>query len=272
MTLPFVKMHGAGNDFVVFDAREDALQLTPDQLEAIAQRRTGVGCDQVIVMEKSRKGDVFMRIYNADSTQVDACGNATRCIAWLVMEETGGDEALVETNAGMLHCSRVGHKKVRVNMGSPQLDWQDIPLRSDMDTLSLPIEDRGIKDPVAVGMGNPHMVFTVPDIFDVPVHELGPRLEEHELYPKRANVSFAQVLADDRVKLRVWERGSGETLACGTAACATLVGLHRRGLLKRKADIELPGGTLQIEWDEASNHVFMTGPVAASFIGVLDVG
>lgn len=272
MTLPFVKMHGAGNDFVVFDARETALQFTPMQLEAIAGRRTGVGCDQIIVMEKSRKGDVFMRIYNADGSQVDACGNATRCIGWLIMEETGGEEALVETNAGMMHCVRAGHKKLRVNMGQPQLAWDQIPLSEEMDTLSLPIEERGLSHPVAVGMGNPHMVFTVADVLDTPVHEVGPRLEHHALFPQHANVSFAQVLTEDRARLRVWERGSGETLACGTAACATLVGLARRGLLARKADIELPGGTLEIEWDETSNQVFMTGPVAASFIGVLDVG
>jgi diaminopimelate epimerase len=271
MTLPFIKMHGAGNDFVIFDARETKLNFTPDQLEAIAARRTGVGCDQIIVMEPSKKGDVFMRIFNADSTQVDACGNATRCVGWLVMEETRQEDVIVETNAGLLHCSRAGLKKVRVNMGEPKFGWEQIPLAEEMDTLSLPIEEGGLSEPVAVSMGNPHMVFTVKDVLGTPVEELGPRLEHHPLFPKKANVSFAQVLSDDRVKLRVWERGSGETLACGTAACATLVGLTRRGILKGKASIQLPGGELEVEWDEKANRVWMTGPVAASFIGVLDV-
>jgi diaminopimelate epimerase len=271
MTLPFVKMHGAGNDFVVFDMRAEMHRFTPEQLEAIADRRTGVGCDQVIVMEPSRKGDVFMRIYNADGTQVNACGNATRCVGWLVMEETKADEVIIETNAGMLHAVRAGSKQVRVNMGAPQLEWQQVPLSEEVDMLRLPIEEGGLSEPVAVGMGNPHMIFTVKDVLDVPVEELGPRLEHHPLFPQKANVSFAQVMDSEHVRLRVWERGSGQTLACGTAACATLVGLTLRGLLNGKAEIMLPGGTLDIEWDRTGNQVFMTGPVSASFIGVLDV-
>jgi diaminopimelate epimerase len=272
MSLPFVKMHGAGNDFVVFDVRADMVRFTPEQLEAIAHRRTGVGCDQVIIIEPSKKADVFMRIYNADGTQVDACGNATRCVAWLVMEESKQDDVIIETNAGMLSCSRAGNKKVRVNMGEPKFGWQEIPLSEERDTLHLDITERGLSDGLAVSMGNPHLVFTVDDVEDAPVHDLGPRLEHHELFPKRTNVSFAQVIDDTHVKLRVWERGAGETLACGTAACATLVGLTQRGLLSGKAAIKLPGGVLEIEWDQKANRVFKTGPVAASFIGVLDVG
>jgi diaminopimelate epimerase len=271
MTLPFVKMHGAGNDFVVFDARAETLNFTPMQLEAIAARRTGVGCDQLIVMEPSKRADVFMRIYNADGSQVNACGNATRCVGWLMMEENKSEEVIIETNAGILHCTMAGHKKVRVNMGAPKFGWQDIPLSEEVDTLHMPIEEGILSDPVALSMGNPHVVFTVPSILEAPVHELGPRLEHHPLFPERTNVSFAQVIDESRVKLRVWERGSGETLACGTAACATLVGLTLRGLLSGKALIELPGGDLEVEWDQKAEKVFMTGPVAASFIGVLDV-
>lgn len=271
MTLPFVKMHGAGNDFILFDAREQKLTFSPMQLEAIAARRTGVGCDQLIVMEPSKRGDVFMRIYNADGSQVDACGNATRCVGWLMMEEAKSEEVIVETNAGLLHCTLAGHKKVRVNMGQPQLEWQQVPLSEDVDMLHLPIEEGPFNDPIAVGMGNPHMIFVVPDVLDAPVHELGSRLEHHPLFPERANVSFAQVLDESRVKLRVWERGSGETLACGTAACAVGVGLTQRGLVSGKVNIELPGGDLEIEWDQKAGRVFKTGPVAASFIGVLDV-
>ncbi len=272
MTLPFIKMHGAGNDFVVFDARENLLRFTPEQLEAIADRRKGVGCDQIILVEQSKKADVFMRIFNADSSQVDACGNATRCIGWLQMEELNKDSVTIETNAGVLTCKREGIKKVRVDMGEPKLEWHEIPLSEEMDTLHLRIEEGPLSNPVAVSMGNPHVIFTVKDVEDAPVHELGPWIEHHPYFPKRVNVSFAQVIDENHVRLRVWERGAGETLACGTAACATLVGLTRRGLLSGKAEIQLPGGILDIEWDQEFNRVWMTGPVAASFIGALDVG
>ncbi|MDE3061195.1 MAG: diaminopimelate epimerase [Pseudomonadota bacterium] len=269
MPLPFLKMHGAGNDFVIFDARTRPVALAPSRLQEIAARRTGIGCDQVIVMEQSQNADVFMRIYNADGGEVFSCGNATRCVGWLIMRESGRDACAIETKAGILQCRRAGQDRIRVDMGKPRLEWGEVPLSHPADTNHLDIAVEGLKDPAAVSMGNPHMVFAVSDVSAAPVAVLGPTLEHHLLFPERANVSFAQVVNDKEIRLRVWERGAGETLACGTAACATLVALHRRGLVANKASVHLPGGVLEIEWDKISGHVWMTGPVALSFQGVI---
>lgn len=268
MPLSFLKMHGAGNDFVVLDARSAALHLSAKQMIDIANRRTGVGCDQLVIMEPSQHANAFMRIYNADGSESGACGNATRCVAWLLMRETHQSSATLETTSGVLTCAAAGDRLVTVDMGVPKCDWQDIPLAEAQDTLHVALEDDGIADPVAVNMGNPHIVFFVKDVAAIPLHDIGPRLERHPLFPKRVNVSIAQILSPDRIKLRVWERGAGETLACGTAACATLVAACRRGLTGMHADVLLPGGTLTITWNHS---VQMTGPVALSFEGVLTV-
>ncbi len=270
MPLSFIKMHGLGNDFVVFDARADSIRLTEKQLTGIAARRTGIGCDQVIVMEKANKGDVFMRIYNADGGEVQSCGNATRCIAWVIMEETGKDKVAVETGAGLLACERAGEKMIRVDMGEPKFAWQDIPLAKESDTMNLPIFADGLSNPAAVSMGNPHMVFVAPVIDTVNLKDLGSRLEHHPLFPERVNVSVAQVVDKHTVKLRVWERGAGITLACGTAACAALAVLNRRGLVDEAARIMLPGGALDIVWDKNTNRIFMTGAVETSFSGTVN--
>lgn len=273
MQLQFLKMHGVGNDFVIFDARKQPIAFAPKDIRAIANRRTGVGCDQVIVMEKSSQdgGNVFMRIYNADGSEVSSCGNATRCVAWIIMEETGQDQITIQTHAGVLHCTRVNKDHIRADMGEPKFGWQDIPLSEPRNTLHLGITVGDFSDPVAVSMGNPHAVFIVGDVSTVPVTEIGSELENYPLFPDRANISFAQPLNQRHIKLRVWERGVGETQACGTAACATLVALSRRELVGRQAQIELPGGMLEVEWDKATNHVFMTGPVALSFSGLWNV-
>jgi diaminopimelate epimerase len=269
MPQPFVKMHGLGNDFVIFDARKNPIQFSTERLMTIAARRIGIGCDQIIIMEPSGRADIFMRIYNADGGEIDSCGNATRCVAWLMMEETGRNAISIETNAGLLQCERVKDNLIRADMGEPKFEWNQIPLSEPRDTLHLGISLGELSDPVAVSMGNPHAIFVVADVDKIRVPKIGPTLEHYPLFPSRANISFAQPLSDSKVKLRVWERGAGETLACGTAACATLVGLHRRGLISNKADILLPGGTLAVEWDKASNHVFMTGPIVLSFNGIL---
>jgi diaminopimelate epimerase len=271
MPLSFIKMHGIGNDFIIFDARNTAIQLTVQQLTGLAARTTGIGCDQVIVMERARAGDVFMRIFNADGSQVQSCGNATRCVAWLVMEETGKDKAVVETGAGLLACERAGEKNIRVDMGQPKFGWQDIPLAKESDTMNLPVALGELSSPVAVSMGNPHMVFAVEDADAVDLKKLGPELEHHPLFPERANVSVAQVVDKHHVKLRVWERGSGLTLACGTAACATLAALHKRGRINDSAKIHLPGGTLDITWDKNTDHILMSGPVEVSFRGTVEI-
>jgi diaminopimelate epimerase len=269
MPLQFIKMHGLGNDFVIFDGRKNPIQFSKETLVKIAARRTGIGCDQVIIMEPSQKADVFMRIYNPDGGEINSCGNATRCVAWVMMEETGKHTISIETNADILKCDRIKDNLIRADMGQPRFEWNQIPLSEPRDTLHLAISLGELNDPVAVSMGNPHAIFVVADVDKIRVPKIGPTLEHYPLFPDRANISFAQPLSDTQVKLRVWERGAGETLACGTAACATLVGLHRRGLVSNKADILLPGGTLAVEWDKASNHVFMTGPVVLSFSGLL---
>lgn len=265
----FIKMHGLGNDFVIFDAREVENTLTDSQIQHIANRRTGVGCDQLIVMEPSERGDLFMRIYNPDASQAEACGNATRCVAHRYMSEAGTTECTIETLGGLLHCRLLDNDLVEVNMGAPQLKWQDIPLSREIDTLNLNIGQGEAHNPVAVGVGNPHCVFFVENAETVPVAEIGPVFEHHELFPNRTNVEFAQILAPDKIRMRVWERSAGITQACGSATCATIVAAVQRGLTGRKAEIIVDGGTLTLEYRESDNHILMTGPVAYVFEGEL---
>ncbi len=270
MMREFLKMHGLGNDFVVIDARHQPYAPDEAEVRAIADRKTGVGCDQFIVVEPAQdpRATAFMRIRNADGSEVSACGNASRCVGWLLLEETGGERIVFETAAGLLEASRAGKDLVTVDMGPANLEWTAIPLAQPLDTLHLPIEQGGVSDPVAVNMGNPHCVFFVPDAEAVPVAEIGPGLEHHPLFPERTNVEFASVEAPTRIRMRVWERGVGITRACGTGACATLVAAARRGLTGRTADVVLDGGTLTITWRD-DGHVLMTGPVAVSFTGRL---
>jgi diaminopimelate epimerase len=268
---PFVKMHGLGNDFVVIDARAQEFALDDAQARAIADRHTGVGCDQLIIMERpngERLADVVMRIRNADGGEVAACGNASRCVADIVMRETGRDHVVIETAAGLLDAERASGGRVAVDMGPARLDWRDIPLSEPQDTTHLKLSLGPLKDPVAVSMGNPHAVFFVDDAERVDLKSLGPVLEHHPMFPERANIGVAQVLTRDRIRLRVWERGTGITLACGTGACAALVAAARRDLTERKATLIVDGGELEIEWSR-DGHVIMTGPVAVSFTGEL---
>ncbi len=271
--LPFVKMNGLGNDFVVVEARDGAFAPTPGEVRAIADRTSGIGCDQLIAIEPSRTADAFMRIWNADGTEVAACGNAARCVGWLLMEATGRTEASFETRAGLLSAARAGDHAVAVDMGAPRLDWRDIPLSEAMDTRGIelqigPIDAPLLHTPGCVNMGNPHVVFFVDDAETAPVQTMGPLIEHHPLFPERANVGFAEVQARDRIRLRVWERGVGETKACGTGACAALVAASRRGKVNRHATLVLNGGELTIDW-RGDDHVLMTGPVAVEFTGTL---
>jgi diaminopimelate epimerase len=263
----FIKMHGCGNDFVILDARTEALNLTQEQIRRIADRRFGVGCDQVIVMEPSSRGDVFMRIYNPDSSESGACGNATRCVASLIMN--GQDRAVVETVAGLLPCAKLPNGEITVDMGAPRLDWRQIPLAADTDTLHAGIGEGNISDPVCVNVGNPHAVFFVEDAEAVPIEAAGSKFEKDSLFPERANIEFAQVIDRQTIKARVWERGAGVTLACGSGACAVAVAAVRRGLTDRKVVIHMDGGKLTLEWRESDNHVYMTGPATAVFEGVI---
>ena len=267
--VPFMKMHGLGNDFVVLDGRARPLPLDEMRARVIADRRTGVGCDQLITLEPSTVADVFMRIRNADGGEVDACGNATRCIATLLFEQLGSTTAVVETNAGLLSCQDAGAGRVTVDMGPALIEWHEIPLARELDTLHLSLGEALLEDGVAVNIGNPHAVFFVEDTAAVDLASLGPRLEHHALFPARANISAAQVVDPGHIRLRVWERGVGITRACGTAACATMVAAQRRGLSGRQATIELDGGALAVAWRESDGHVVMTGDTALSFTGEL---
>jgi len=270
--VPFRKMHGLGNDFVVLDARGGPLPMTPARAAAIADRHRGVGCDQVIVMEPAPPGaDVFMRILNPDGSEAGACGNATRCVAALVAEERGADRVVVRTISGDLPVERRPGGLWRADMGPPRLRWDDIPLAHKADTLHLPLALGPVADAAACSMGNPHATFFVPDLDALDIASLGPALERHPLFPERANIGFAEVIAPDRMRLVIWERGAGMTLACGSGACAAMVNAARRGLTGRRARITMPGGDLEMEWREDDGHVLMTGPVATAFTGSLDL-
>jgi diaminopimelate epimerase len=270
MEIPFIKMHGAGNDFVVLDGRAGPLGLTPERIRLLADRRLGIGCDQLISLEPATGGaDVFMRIHNPDGSEAGACGNATRCVATLVGREQGRPTVTIRTISGDLPSTLLPDGRVTVDLGPPRLGWSEVPLAAPLDTLRLPLAEGPIRDPAACSMGNPHATFFVGAIDGLDIARLGPRFESDALFPDRANIGFAQILGPDRIRLRVWERGAGLTLACGSGACATLVNAVRRGFVGRRAELLLDGGVLTIEWRESDGHVLMTGPVETSFTGTI---
>ncbi|OAB54869.1 diaminopimelate epimerase [Phormidium willei BDU 130791] len=264
-------MQGLGNDFVVLDARGRPLDLTAEQARRIADRTRGVGCDQILILEPPRDGgDLYMTIRNADGGEVGACGNGTRCAARLIFEETGRTEARIETRAGLLTAQAAAGGLVTVDMGPARLDWREIPLARAMDTLHLDFACGPLRDPCAVGLGNPHALFFVDDAEAVDLAGLGPRIEHAPLFPERVNVGLVQPRGPDHLRYRVWERGVGITVACGSGACAAAVAAARRGLTGRQVRVTLDGGDLAIAWREADGHVLMTGPAAKSFAGTLD--
>ena len=260
--LPFMKMHGLGNDFVVFDARAEGIDVTPAMAQAIGHRQFGVGFDQLAVITRGT-GDAHLTFYNSDGSLSAACGNATRCIARYLMDDTGRDSLHLTTARGDLAAKDAGGGLTSVNMGHPQLKWDEVPLAREMDTLHLPIDG----DPTATGMGNPHCTFFVEDAEAVDLSDLGPRAEHDPLYPERTNVQVAQIVGPDHIRMRVWERGVGVTLASGSSSCATAVAAARRGLTGRAVRIDLDGGTLHIDWRE--DGVWMTGPTMHVFSGSL---
>ena len=267
----FRKMHGLGNDFVVLDQRRDALMIDAETARNIADRRTGIGCDQLILIEPPRhpSAQISMRILNADGSEAEACGNATRCIASLVAAETGDNRARIETLAGLLETELLPDRNVAVDMGLARTGWRDIPLAREMDTDRIDLALGPLREPVCTNIGNPHATFFVPDAAAIDLAVLGPRLEYDPLFPERANIGIATVQDRGHIRLRVWERGVGITRACGTGACAALVAAHRRGLTGREATVALDGGTLAIQWRE-DGHVIMTGPASLAFEGSFD--
>lgn len=257
-------MNGAGNKFVLADARAHAgfLGLSRNTVRDWAHE---LHFDQLLVLEHSDSADAFMRIWNADGDEVGACGNGTRAAGWFLMEESGKPAVSIGTAGGLLQAMRAGALTISVDMGKPRLDWQDIPLARDMDTVALDyVAEAGgvrVERPGAVGMGNPHAVFFVHDVEALPIARLGPEVEYDPLFPERVNAGFAQIYDETHIRLRVWERGAGITAACGTGACAALVAAHRRGLADRSASIMADGGELHVEWRIADDHVILTGPV-----------
>lgn len=270
MRLPFTKMHGLGNDFVVIDVRSGPLRLSDEQKRRIADRRRGIGCDQLIVLEPSKRADVFMRIFNPDGSEAGACGNATRCVAGRLMAESGVERIVVETISGLLETRAADRGDITVDMGEVRTDWRDIPVAQACDTLHLPLSLGSLADPVGVNVGNPHAVFFVSDVSAIDLEKIGPQLEHAPLFPQRANIEFVQFLTPGRLRMRVWERGAGITQACGSGACASLVAAARRGITGRKAEVVLDGGTLTIEW-LPNNHVLMTGGWTTSFQGEIEL-
>jgi diaminopimelate epimerase len=261
--LPFQKMHGLGNDFVVIDARVCPVRVTEGLARAIADRHRGVGFDQLAMIETDNEADLRLSFFNADGSQSATCGNATRCIARQEMDATGKTALTLRTERGILQAVDSGAGMTSVNMGQPQMSWSAIPLKGAVDSLHLPIEG----DPVATGMGNPHCTFFVDDAEDVDLHNLGPKYEHHPLFPERTNVQFAHVVGLDHLRMRVWERGTGVTLASGSSSCAVAVAAARRGLTGRNVRITLDGGDIWIDW--RADGVWMTGPTSHVFSGVL---
>jgi len=270
--IPFTKMHGLGNDCVIIDARDEPIMLSEAQIRLIADRRRGVGCDQLVILELPKTGDadVFLRFYNSDGSESGACGNATRCIAARLMQAQSVDTLSIQTAAGLLHADVDARGLVAIDMGEAQLDWQQIPLKEAMDTLVLNLAAGPFAGPSAVGIGNPHCVFFVDDAEKVDISKLGPKVEQDPIFPERTNVEFVTVQGRDRIRMRVWERGAGITEACGSGACAVAVAAARRGLTDRRVEVVLDGGSLFIEWRD-DNHVVMSGPVTFVFTGEFDM-
>jgi diaminopimelate epimerase len=259
--LAFVKMHGLGNDFVVVDARATGLAVTPALARGLGDRHRGVGFDQLAVIRNDTDGGIRLEFWNSDGSASAACGNATRCVARLLMDATGAEAVALRTGRGVLRCERTAEGLIRVNMGPPELAWERVPLARPVDLDALPLAG----SPGAVGMGNPHCVFVVPDAEAVPLAERGPQIEHDPLFPERTNVEFVQVIDRSTVRARVWERGGLITLACGSGACAAVVVTARRGLTGRRVTVRLDGGDLEVDWRD--DGVWMTGPTTLVFEG-----
>lgn len=264
-TINFVKMDGLGNDFVIIDARKQPVNLNAQDITKLGDRHKGVGFDQLFVLHNSQTCDVKMDIYNSDGSTSAACGNGTRCVASIIFKELSKNEITLEAPGGKV-LKAFNTNPITVNMGRAALNWQDIPLSKECDTLNMPVLLEGLPSPVCVSMGNPHTVFFVDNAEVLDIAAIGPKIEHHPLFPQRTNVEFAQIINHSKIRMRVWERGAGITLACGSGSCATLVAAVRRGLTGRKAEIVMDGGSLFIEWTE-NNEVLMQGPVNTAFSG-----
>jgi diaminopimelate epimerase len=267
--VPFRKMHGLGNDFVIFDARKSNIKLTKLKISVLANRKTGLGFDQLLIMRPSKTdNDVFMSVYNADGETVETCGNGARCIAKILINESKKTKVKIDTLGGEIEAYKNNNGLITVSLSSPKFKWNEIPLSHDADTLNLSLGIKGIPTATIINVGNPHAVFFVEKIEFINLNEIGPKIEAHEIFPEKINVEFAQIINKNHIRMRVWERGVGVTQACGTGACATLVAAVRKNLTNRNSKITLDGGDLFVEWT-INNNIKMTGPALSSFSGLI---
>ena len=266
MVKPFIKMHGLGNDFVIIDSRNNQFLLNTKNIQLIANRRFGIGCDQVIEMNHSTSADIFMRIFNADGSESGSCGNAARCVASLLFAASPKKTVLIETITGIIKGESLENGNVKIDMGEPKFNWKDIPLKINKSKIDFP--EFSLENGIVVNMGNPHIVFFRDNLNQIDMESAGPKIENNCLFPEKINVEVCQVLNKNKIRLKVWERGTGLTLACGTGACAALVAACKSNLTESTAEIVLDGGSLEICWNNSSdNHVIMSGPVSVSFLG-----
>ena len=265
-------MHGLGNDFIIVDARNNECELNPGRIQQLCDRKNGIGCDQFIVLHppKEKGANITMQILNADGSESEACGNATRCVADLIMKEKGANECMIQTLAGLLKCHIADKGLITVDMGVPSLKWDKIPLAQDCDTRAVPLMEPDLPPGVAVNIGNPHCVFFIDEpVDDYAVNIVGPKIEHDPIFPNRTNVEFCNVLDRKTIRMRVWERGVGETNACGSGACAVAVAAIERNLADRHCTVVLNGGDLHFHWREEDDHILMTGPVSYVFKGTV---
>jgi diaminopimelate epimerase len=271
MNFSFIKAQALGNDFVILDQRQHPMMLSTSQVKMVADRRLGIGCDQVIVIEEPRspKTAAFIRFFNVDGSEAGACGNGTRCAALFLMQDEE-QSLMVETISGLLLVHRTSHDMIKVNMGQPNFDWQSIPLDKPRNTLNLPLRYKGLSKATALSMGNPHLVFFVDDVETVPILKIGPKFELHPWFPKKTNVGFVQVLSPQMIRLKVWERGAGLTPACGSGACGAVAAAHQQSLTGRQVTVVCDGGEIEIDWQ--ADALWMTGPAILTYAGKINLG
>jgi len=266
MKKPFIKMHGLGNDFVIIDSRNNNYRINDETIKIISNRRFGIGCDQVIEMRDSKTADIFMKIYNSDGSEAEACGNASRCVAGILFASTPKKKISIETISGIINAESEVNGNIKVDMGEPRFLWNEIPLNENVKEINF--EQFSLKNGLTVNMGNPHIVFFVEDLNNINIDEIGPFIETDKLFPQRINLEICQIINRNKIKALIWERGAGKTLACGSGACAVLVAACKNGLSNETAEIMLDGGSLNISWNiNSNNHVIMSGPVSVSFLG-----
>ena len=259
-------MHGLGNDFVIIDSRNNNYLINEETIKLISNRRFGVGCDQVIEMKDSNCADIFMKIYNSDGSEAEACGNASRCVAGILFASSPKKKISIETISGIVQAESEINGNIKVDMGEPKFLWKEIPLNEDIKEINF--KEFSLNNGFAVNIGNPHVVFFVKDLNNININKIGPYIETNKLFPQRVNVEICQIINENKIKALIWERGVGKTLACGSGACAVLVAAYKKGLSKETAEIQLDGGSLNISWNiNKDNHIIMSGPVSVAFLG-----